>query len=619
MSKVYLSSTLLDLREERQAVSDWLIAAGFQPVHSYVADSETVRDSCLDDIAGCDLYVLLLGHRYGSQPSKRNPKQASITQLEFRRAGKLRLPRLAFLRSSVPDIHLSDLNDPARSPLVLAFRQEVAETLRPAEFKDKAELLAALGAAMQQHVMKLLRERDALAAGHQQRIVELEQELEKTRAEAVSRVLDQSGRPDAPDLALQARAALLKGDTALAETLLKHGEDAAAAAAQEKQAEAAQLAREIAALAVGRDSQTALAALERAARYQPEDFWTWIQLGDAQAVLGKSASALVSFQTAQALAQHRLDREPADTPSHLAAQRDLSVSHERIGDVLQAQGDGPGALAAFRLSLGIRETLAARDPANTQWQRDLSVSHQKIGNMLQVQGDGPGALAAFRLSLGIRETLAAHDPANTEWQRDLSVSHNKIGDVLQAQGDGPGALAAFRLSLGIREALAASAPANTQWQRDLSVSHNKIGDVLQAQGDGPGALVAYRLSLGIREILAARDPANTEWQRDLSVSHIKIGNVLQAQGDGPGALAAFRLSLGIHEALAARDPANAQWQVDQAVSMARLGTSASLGVDQRRLHLERGRALLTTLQSQGRLLPNQDWIGWFDQQLAALK
>ena len=38
--------------------------------------------------------------------------------------------------------------------------------------------------------------------------------------------------------------------------------------------------------------------------------------------------------------------------------------------------------------------LAARDPANTEWQRDLSLSHGMIGDVLKDQGDGLGALYA---------------------------------------------------------------------------------------------------------------------------------------------------------------------------------------------------------------------------------
>ncbi|MDS4040466.1 MAG: hypothetical protein RKP20_04740 [Candidatus Competibacter sp.] len=49
--------------------------------------------------------------------------------------------------------------------------------------------------------------------------------------------------------------------------------------------------------------------------------------------------------------------------------------------MLKAQGDGPGALAAYRQSLAIREALAARDPANTQWQVDVAVSCGKLGTL----------------------------------------------------------------------------------------------------------------------------------------------------------------------------------------------------------------------------------------------
>ncbi len=148
MAKVYLSSTVLDLKDERRAVSDWLIAADHQPMHSYVADSETVRESCLDDIARCDLYVLLVGHRYGYIPEQDNPDGLSITHLEFRRAGELGLPRIALMRTSVPDIQHSDLLDSKRNLRLQAFHAEVRQTLRPAEFNDAADLIAALSAAV---------------------------------------------------------------------------------------------------------------------------------------------------------------------------------------------------------------------------------------------------------------------------------------------------------------------------------------------------------------------------------------------------------------------------------------------------------------------------------------
>jgi hypothetical protein len=57
------------------------------------------------------------------------------------------------------------------------------------------------------------------------------------------------------------------------------------------------------------------------------------------------------------------------------------------------------ALKSYRDGLAIRDRLAASDRSNTEWQRDLSVSYNKIGDVLKVQGDLAGALSAYRDSL----------------------------------------------------------------------------------------------------------------------------------------------------------------------------------------------------------------------------
>ncbi|HSU03933.1 MAG TPA: tetratricopeptide repeat protein, partial [Acetobacteraceae bacterium] len=129
----------------------------------------------------------------------------------------------------------------------------------------------------------------------------------------------------------------------------------------------------------------------------------------------------------------------------------------------------------------IREHLAAQDAGNAEWQRDLSVSHERIGDVRRAQGDVEGALAAYRASLAIAERLAAHDAGNAAWQRDLSISHNKIGDVRQAQGDLDGALAAYRASLAIGERLAAQDAGNAAWQRDTIVLLVKVSEVAPAE------------------------------------------------------------------------------------------------------------------------------------------
>ena len=122
MAKVYVSSTIVDLKQERRAVVDWLRAARHQAVDSYLPDSDTVRESCLDDVGTCDLYVLILGHRYGFEPADGNPEGLSITHLEFRRAGECGIPRIGLVRTSIPDMRLSEIENPQRAARVLAFR-----------------------------------------------------------------------------------------------------------------------------------------------------------------------------------------------------------------------------------------------------------------------------------------------------------------------------------------------------------------------------------------------------------------------------------------------------------------------------------------------------------------
>jgi len=146
--RVYVSSTRADFEDERRQVMAWLVAQQMLPVHSYVADTETVRDSCLADIASCQAFVLMVGYRYGSRIPTGNPERLSITHLEFRHARALGLPTVALLRSSIPNDALSSIGQPEDWQAVLALRAEVEAAVRPALFADAAGLADALSSGI---------------------------------------------------------------------------------------------------------------------------------------------------------------------------------------------------------------------------------------------------------------------------------------------------------------------------------------------------------------------------------------------------------------------------------------------------------------------------------------
>ena len=277
---------------------------------------------------------------------------------------------------------------------------------------------------------------------------------------------------------------------------------------------------------------------------------------------GDLASAEQAYRAALAVRE----RLAAEDPGNVDRQRNLSISHDNIGKVLNARGDMVGAERAHRASLAVAEQLVAIDPSNARWQRDLAISHMNIGRLLSAQGNLTGAERAYRASLARSEDLARSAPGDVQLQRDVSISLDGLGRVLHAQGNLTGAEQAYRGSLAVAERLVHSDPNNVEWQRDLSVSQNNVGTMLSAQGDLAGAEQAFRAGLIVRERLAKADPSNALWQRDLSVSQEYIGRALRSQGDLAGAEAAQRASLKVRERLAAADPSNAQWQRDLTVS-----------------------------------------------------
>ncbi|EGV28128.1 hypothetical protein ThidrDRAFT_4029, partial [Thiorhodococcus drewsii AZ1] len=120
-------------------------------------------------------------------------------------------------------------------------------------------------------------------------------------------------------------------------------------------------------------------------------------------------------------------------------QRDLSNSHDRIGDVRKGQGDLAGALVAYEAALAIRERLSALDPNHTEWQRDLAISHERIGDVRKEQGDLVGARESFEKELTIALPLFAKTGA-AEVPRFLGTVYRRLVVVCAAQGDWQAAL-----------------------------------------------------------------------------------------------------------------------------------------------------------------------------------
>ena len=99
------------------------------------------------------------------------------------------------------------------------------------------------------------------------------------------------------------------------------------------------------------------------------------------------------------------------------------------GICLKQGGDNEAAIDRYQQLLKLTMKLVEAEPDNTEWQRDLSVSHNKVGDMHQANGDGVSALKAYEDGLAIAKRLVELDPSVVEWQTDLAVSYYKLSQV----------------------------------------------------------------------------------------------------------------------------------------------------------------------------------------------
>jgi tetratricopeptide (TPR) repeat protein/tRNA A-37 threonylcarbamoyl transferase component Bud32 len=295
--------------------------------------------------------------------------------------------------------------------------------------------------------------------------------------------------------------------------------------------------------------------------------FSYSKLGNVSLQAGQVTEALAFYQQAHAI----LKTLAAANPTVAWAQRDLSVSYNSLGNVSLRAGQVTEALAFYQQTHAILKTLAAADPTDAQAQRDLSVSYMKLGNVSMQAGQVTETLGFYQQSLDIRKTLTAADPTDAQARRDLSLSYNNLGDVSHQTGQVTEALAFYQQSLDIRKTLAAADPSDVQVQRGLSVSYNNLGEVSHQAGQLTEALAFYQQSLDISKTLAAADPTNAQAQRDLSISILRLGDVSLQAGQVTEALAFYQQYNDIAKTLALADPTDAQAQRDLIISHNRLG------------------------------------------------
>ena len=97
---VFLSSTYIDLVEERKSVHDFLENMGCHVIwmEDFAPQQRPPIKVCLSQLGECKIYVCIIKKRYGSLEDQTNK---SMTQLEYERARGMNIKRCILIADSV--------------------------------------------------------------------------------------------------------------------------------------------------------------------------------------------------------------------------------------------------------------------------------------------------------------------------------------------------------------------------------------------------------------------------------------------------------------------------------------------------------------------------------------
>jgi Domain of unknown function (DUF4062) len=160
---VYISSTFEDLKNFREAAIKCIrsLKDYYTPVAMEYYDAEDIHfvNKCQSDVEACNIYILILGKRYGYIP---HGFKKSITELEYERAMACKekgkpIEILVFKVGDLCNTYKYKENDPRFAEYTDDFLTEVKERLSPKPFDSEAELALQLSYALMKRLFRLIR------------------------------------------------------------------------------------------------------------------------------------------------------------------------------------------------------------------------------------------------------------------------------------------------------------------------------------------------------------------------------------------------------------------------------------------------------------------------------
>jgi hypothetical protein len=141
--RVFVSSTCYDLAEIRDSLVDFILSFGFEPMLSergdvfYHPDFHT-HESCLSEVGNCQLFLLIIGGRFGG--AYKSDPDKSIVNAEYITAREEGIPVFTFVKRNVygdHHVYVSNRNEEILSQISFPSIEKQENALKIFKFIDQ--------------------------------------------------------------------------------------------------------------------------------------------------------------------------------------------------------------------------------------------------------------------------------------------------------------------------------------------------------------------------------------------------------------------------------------------------------------------------------------------------
>jgi hypothetical protein len=156
----FLSSTYVDLKEFREKVEEALsrVEVGTRSMPYFGSREGDPIEQCLAKLKKCNYYIGIIGHRYGSI---QQPANLSYTEIEYREAKKMGIPRRIYLADATVSVQVDQIESDAIRGRLDQFKQTVKRENAVVPFSSPDDLatkvLADIVAVREEEIGSFLR------------------------------------------------------------------------------------------------------------------------------------------------------------------------------------------------------------------------------------------------------------------------------------------------------------------------------------------------------------------------------------------------------------------------------------------------------------------------------